>query len=153
MNTELFWSRVDIRGEDECWPWIALTDEDGYGRFAVDRKARGAHRVAYCLGKGIHIDDLPSTSHVCHSCDNPPCCNPKHLWTGSETENVDDRHSKGRDARGAKQHLSIFKDDDIRAIRKLHASGTMQIDIALMYSTTQGTIGKIVRRETWRHVL
>src|SRR5688500_13217979 len=65
---------VDQRGERECWSWLGAADRYGYGMFKLGQHVRlGAHRLAYVLAK-----DEPGLLHVCHSCDNPLCCNPAH---------------------------------------------------------------------------
>jgi hypothetical protein len=86
----LFWSKVDIRGEDDCWEWQGGKDKDGYGTVKRDGKSLRSNRVAYELvfGEPQH--------NVLHSCDNPACCNPNHLWDGTHKENMEDMVSKNR---------------------------------------------------------
>jgi hypothetical protein len=67
----------------------------GYGRLVINGKYVGAHRVAYEVSKGRVMEGL----FVCHHCDNPPCCNPAHLYAGTHQDNVDDKVRRGR-ARG-----------------------------------------------------
>lgn len=83
-----FWSKVDRRGPDECWPWLAAKSATRYGVFDKTR----AHRVAYALTHGL----IPEGRIVCHRCDNPPCCNPAHLWLGTPKDNTADMVAKGR---------------------------------------------------------
>ena len=86
-----FWSHVE-RGPD-CWEWTARRDKDDYGQFAISKgKSAVAHRVAYSLSVG----DIPDGMFVCHTCDNPPCCNPEHLWIGTNQDNMDDMVRKNR---------------------------------------------------------
>lgn len=87
-----FWAKVDKRGPDECWTWTAGLNGQGYGIFCIGGKARGAHRVSYFLSRG----EIGNGLSVCHSCDNPPCVNPAHLWVGTAQDNSDDRVRKGR---------------------------------------------------------
>jgi hypothetical protein len=89
---ERFWSKVDRRGAEDCWPWTARRDGCGYGTFKVDGKTVRASRQAWALTHG----DLGAGQRVCHSCDNPPCCNPAHLWAGTQKDNVLDMVAKGR---------------------------------------------------------
>lgn len=109
-----FWDRVDRSGgPDSCWPWLGGLTPAGYGRVSVDKRGVYAHRVALILGTGESIDGLMA----CHSCDNPRCCNPSHLWAGTMAENMRDRDEKGR---GAKTPVA----PEIQArIRDLRASG------------------------------
>lgn len=77
-----------------CWEWTGAIRKDGYGQCG----RRGAHRAAYEHAYG----PIPKGMFVCHSCDNPPCCNPAHLWIGSSHDNLVDCALKGR-ARGQQQ--------------------------------------------------
>lgn len=92
--TERFWLKVDQRGPDECWPWLASADPDGRGRFWWPDAGRNvaAPRVVWYLSTGLWPGDL----FVCHHCDNPPCVNPAHLFLGTASDNARDMDSKGR---------------------------------------------------------
>lgn len=96
-----FWSRVDKRGPDECWEWRGARNENGYGWLnTVASPSMLANRVAYHFATGID----PGPLLVCHSCDNPPCCNPRHLWLGTHSDNMADMHAKGRRRVGGRTH-------------------------------------------------
>ena len=98
-----FNAKVDRSGgPDACWPWTAGRFGTGYGAFKVRGRNHHAHRIAYELA---HDEPIPSDPDapkvfVCHACDNPPCCNPAHLWLGTTTDNMRDASTKGRLATG-----------------------------------------------------
>lgn len=90
---ERFWSKVDLKGPDDCWEWQASKLPDGYGSFGVrSRVVDKAHRVSWVLKNG----PIPDGMSVCHRCDNPPCVNPDHLFLGTQQDNMKDMVSKGR---------------------------------------------------------
>lgn len=78
--------------EAGCWEWQRYRLWTGYGRMSVDGRMANAHRVAYELYKG----PIPAGMYLCHHCDNPPCCNPEHLFAGTAQDNADDARAKGR---------------------------------------------------------
>jgi HNH endonuclease len=89
-----FWRQVDQRGPDECWPWLGACNQARYGVIRVyPQRNVLAHRLALELTTGTSV---PSGLEVCHSCDNPPCCNSAHLWAGTHKENMHDSIRKGR---------------------------------------------------------
>jgi hypothetical protein len=88
-----FWLKVDVRGEDECWPWKAAKNEHGYGRFRVPgRGGVYAHRFAYEMVHG----PVPAGLYVLHACDVRACVNAAHLFLGTKKENARDMVAKGR---------------------------------------------------------
>ena len=90
---ERFWPKVDRRGgPDACWPWLGSTGQ-GYGQIFLNGRGVPAHRVAWELHHGI---PFPASMDACHRCDNPPCCNPLHVWPGTPSDNALDASSKGR---------------------------------------------------------
>lgn len=107
---ERFWVKVKRGGPDECWPWLASRrDPDGYGAFRLNDKQNSAHRVAFILAGG----SLPPGALVLHRCDNPPCCNPRHLFAGDQAANIADKVAKGRQAKGPRK-LTQAQIDAIR---------------------------------------
>lgn len=89
-----FWDRVNAGGPDECWPWKGNISQRGYGILhrAKIRKNLRANRLSFA----IHNGPIPDGMMVCHTCDNPSCCNPKHLYAGTNQDNVNDREARGR---------------------------------------------------------
>jgi len=92
MRLDEFWTHVDRRGPDDCWEWQGARNNTGRGNVRVGRKHFLAHRVAFELSNG----PIPSGILVCHACDNGACCNPSHLWLGTQQDNMRDHAAKGR---------------------------------------------------------
>lgn len=95
LNETLFWSHVKKLGADGCWEWIGARTAYGYGQAWVARPMRTsvmAHRAAWAMERG----PIPPGLLVLHSCDNPPCVNPAHLFLGTQSDNMLDSVSKGR---------------------------------------------------------
>lgn len=88
---ERFWSRVDRRADDECWPWTGANC-NGYGVISMDDRNVRATRVSYLL----HFGPFDESLIMCHHCDNPACVNPRHLFLGSHSDNMRDMHRKNR---------------------------------------------------------
>lgn len=89
---ERFWSFVDKGGDDECWPWTGGRASTGYGRTWIAGKGRPATQVAWEIANG---KPFPAGLNACHSCDNPICVNPRHIWPGTQLENIKDSIAKG----------------------------------------------------------
>lgn len=151
-----FWTKVDRSGgPDACWPWIGRNSVNGYGRLTIQteggHRSERAHRLALKLS-GV---DVPDDMHVCHRCDNPPCCNPTHLFVGTDEDNVRDRDAKGRacNLRGGAHPRSKMTEDDVRKIRHLYSTKqNSATQLAERYGVHTGTIWAIARRKTWKHV-
>jgi len=91
---ERFWKKVDVGNLDDCWLWTASVGTDGYGRISVGGrggKLMSAHRIAYELEHGR----VPKGKWVLHKCDNKLCVNPKHLYSGTHTDNMNDFRFRG----------------------------------------------------------
>lgn len=146
-----FWNKVEVSGEEECWNWIGSVNHKGYGSFSVKSSfpTKIAHRIAYLL----HYGRIDLSLFVCHSCDNPSCCNPNHLWQGTAKENSSDMKRKGRSPRGVKQGHSMLSETDVLAIRAMYNTGRFeQKNIAEKFKTSKGNIHHICANNTWRHI-
>lgn len=141
-RAEAFWQRVR-RGPDECWPW---TDTDDHRNTTVAGKLAGVHVHAWTLTYGD-----PGGRFVCHRCDNPPCCNPAHLFLGTPAENSADMAGKGRAKTG--QRRRALTDEQVREIRRLYAEGGKSThELAPIYGVTAMTIWKVAAGKTYRDV-
>lgn len=92
---------------DECWEWNGLCNQDGYGQKKINGTSWQTHRLAFAWATGNWTDNgpkIPDGMLVLHRCDNPPCCNPSHLFLGTHADNVRDAVSKGRHSETRKTH-------------------------------------------------
>ncbi len=124
---------------------------DGYGRFKFEGKMRFlAHRASWI----IHFGPIPEGLCVCHTCDNRKCVNPKHLFLGSNYDNIIDRALKNRSNRpfGNKFTTRKITEDNVRAIRQMLKEGIYQRIIAEKYGISQKTVSKIKLELRWKHV-
>lgn len=154
-TAERFWDKVDRRGDDECWEWTASKIPSGYGAFRHKGKTLTASRVAWKLTNGpIPDGEHYGTTCVCHKCDNPACCNPGHLFLGTQQDNIADMFEKGRDnrARGIRHGMSKLTDTDVRLIKIWLGLGYFQQEIADAFGVCQVNISSIKLGNTWRHV-
>jgi hypothetical protein len=145
-----FWAKVNKGGPDDCWLWTGALSSDGYGRFNVGGRNLTASRLAYELTYGT----LPSNIMACHKCDNPPCCNPNHLFPGSNSENQRDMVAKnrGNKAHGEAQPKAKLTAAVVIEIRKLRDQGYTQDRLSQIFGVGQTTISTIVQRKTWKHI-
>lgn len=146
-----FASKVDRRGPKECWPWLAGTDDGGYGVFSVQRAVFKAHRVAWVLAKGPIPDSGTKRSlSVCHECDTPLCMNVEaHHFLGTDRRNIDDMLAKQRQQHGEEHYDAKLTAEAVRYIR---LSSLRQSELAQLYGVTSGTIYAVLKGRTWKHV-
>ncbi len=144
-----FWDKVDKRGTADCWEWLASKNEFGYGRFGYGRVASRAHRVSWIL----HYGDIADGMDVCHTCDNPACVNPTHLFLGTAKDNMSDASQKGRMAHGEKHYRSKLTEEQVIQARiEYRAGGVTHQELADRYGVAKAVIGYMLRRQTWSHI-
>lgn len=145
--------------EAGCWIFMGALNEAGYGIVGLGGRGAGtdrAHRVTYRHFKG----PIPDGMFVCHRCDVPSCCNPEHLFLGTNQDNVDDCVAKGRQSPPPRNtHLigeacpaARIKADDVLAIRARVAAGERQLDLSREYGLSTGHVSLIVNRKVWASV-
>lgn len=144
------WARVDRRGDDDCWPWMGNRTSAGYGHISINGRGRLAHRLVYESATG----SAPGELFVCHHCDNKWCCNPAHLFLGTNTDNQRDASRKGLLAHGSRHPRAKLTEDDVRAIRQRRAAGESQYALARAFGIGRPQIAAITNRphENWSHV-
>lgn len=159
-NIEAFWSRVNKAAPNGCWEYTGFRKWDGYGwlsRKIEGRKSRyiTAHRYAWTLLRG----QVPEGMQVLHRCDNPPCCNPDHLFLGTRDDNMADMWRKGRNPRGERSRHAKLTEAQAKAIldnppswpNKPHGGGGIH-ELADKYGVGYACIASLVAGRTWKHL-
>lgn len=143
-----FLSKID-KPAIGCWVYRGHITKAGYGAYRTPTANKLAHRMMWEIMNG----PIPKGMCVCHSCDNPPCCRPDHLWLGTQPENVKDMWSKGRGRPGTRRgelcNTAKLSASDILNIR---LSNKKASELAAIYSVSSVQIRNIQQRKQWRHV-
>lgn len=149
-----FWSKVDKtpgQGPNgDCWIWTGEIGDRGYGKqWAYPLKKRiPTHRMSYEIHSG---ELLSSKDFICHRCDNPPCCNPAHLFKGTNKDNMQDMASKGRNAKGSAKKFAKLSEADVYVIR-FKRQKAKRTDLAKEFNVTRSVIDHILQGIAWKHV-
>lgn len=131
-----------------CWEWQNILCPNGYGQMLILKKRKMPHRVAY----EEFVGPIPNGLFVCHRCDNPACCNPEHLFLGTQQDNMDDKVSKGRQSRGSKHCRAILTELDIPKILDMLNSGMFSANVGELFGVSGAIIRDIRLGRAWRHV-
>jgi hypothetical protein len=139
--------------ESGCWEWLGAKVKRGHGRIGASKKDQLVHRLVYELC----VAHVPPSKLVCHRCDNPPCCNPAHLYAGTASDNQKDSVQRGNHyqpcPKGSKSSRRL-SDDDVRAIRRRVDAGGKGIGqrLADEYKVSPELISNIVHRKRYARV-
>jgi len=143
------WSKK-VRHRGTCWIWIGSTYRGGYGHFR--RKIKGkwvmykAHRYSYEL----HTGHIPAGLCVLHTCDNPSCVNPEHLFLGTYADNNADKVAKGRGRYGVKEGFHKLSWPVVDDIRKKYNEGYTYKELEVMFNTSKPQISRVIKEQTWK---
>lgn len=140
-------------GPDACWPWLGARDTDGYGMLKLRYQRYRVPRLVFEFDRGH--PPSPEKPCICHTCDNPDCCNPKHLWAGTPGDNNRDREEKGRSVRlvGEDHPNAKLTANQVQAARAQYQAGSIsQAKLARRLGISRTTLHPILQRTAWRHV-
>ena len=139
-----------VRVPSGCWEWRGAKNRNGYGNMI----AAGRHRLTHRLSYELFCGPVPDGMYVCHHCDNPACCNPAHLFSGTPRDNHADMRRKGRakNPRGSEAAVAKITEADVVEIRAQFASGAPRAGIAARYGLDETTVTHIARGRIWKHV-
>ena len=137
-----YWQKAQPVGGNACWGWDGATKDSGYGVLYVDGRLMPAHVFSYVL----HVGPIPPGVEVCHTCDNPPCSNPAHLFLGTHAENMADCAAKERTRRG------VLTFEQVEEIQRLADKGTSSPAIAVTIGVSRRTISRVLSNPEYRAV-
>lgn len=144
-----FSNLYEVDSTSQCWNWSGAKDKDGYGFFRDENtKQVKAHRWSY----KYHNGNLQNGMVICHSCDNPSCVNPQHLWQGTHQDNENDKDAKNRRKGahiGTGNHCVVLTEKEVIEIWN---SNDTKADLGRAYGVSESTIRKIHWGQTWKHL-
>lgn len=152
---DAFQSRYEIDPLTGCWIWTGDKDKNGYGLWQLKKVSLGGGRYlrkrirASRLSYEIHWGPIPDGMRVLHTCDNPPCVNPEHLFLGTPKQNSEDMAAKGRSPRGERQGRSKLTEVDVIEIR--NSNETLE-QLAARYGVSFQSISDAMNGRTWAHI-
>lgn len=145
-DIDRFWNKVPSHlPTDQCWEWQGTRRARGYGRmfWPGQKNCYSAHRISWEISHGKPPSD---GMDVCHTCDNPSCVNPNHLFLGTHQQNMEDAASKGR------LPIRRLEPEEVREVRRLRGKGMLLREIADRFYVGETTIRRLLSGETYRWV-
>ena len=138
---------IKVSPDTSCWLWQGALHKQGYGRVWYKTKTLTAHRASFTAFKGEIAEGLV----VRHTCDVPTCCNPEHLEVGTQQDNMDDKHTRGRAASGENNGRAILTWKEVREIRASYIPRKVTRQyLAEKYGVTLAAIKDIIQNVTWK---
>lgn len=134
--------------ETGCWIWQKGKDKQGYGQFSIRNKNYRAHRVSFME----YIGPIPKGMQVLHTCDNPSCVNPAHLFLGTNDDNMADMVQKDRQIKGENKENSKLTEGQVREIKKRLLGTETVSDIARDYPVDRKVVSRIKAGTAWAHI-
>ena len=149
-----FWSKIKFGNPDECWEWLGATNHHGYGVTSRSNDYKlgqtvFTHRIMLEAVMGRQLAD---GEYACHTCDNRPCCNPKHLFAGTNADNSADMASKDRSAFGERNGNAKLTESAVIEIIKRIRNEESYESIARLFNVSSPTVKQIAHNKTWRRV-
>jgi hypothetical protein len=182
-DIERFYSKVvKSPDEDSCWDWDGNTDKKGYPEFRICHASKPGKYRANRVSFFIHYNEDPGHKLVCHTCDNPSCVNPKHLFLGTHKDNYTDMATKNRNIKGDKHWARLhpekvrrgadcnlveiakkrrgelnnkakLTESDVKLMRYMYGEGLAdQRELARRFNIRQASVWAVVNKITWKHI-
>lgn len=150
-------SRIEKIPESGCWIFMGALHDSGYGICGIEgTKVDRVHRITY----RHFIGEIPKGLFVLHRCDVRACCNPHHLFIGTNQDNVNDMIAKGRNSKpprnlhdiGSNRYNAKMDESKVLEARKMYDSGVIAYKLSKIFGVSAATMNKICKRQTWRHL-